>query len=82
MPLHIAAGALFGGVDKVPYLLPALKTAPWLVLLYLLKMYFSGTSNTSERNMHGKVVMVTVCLLLCTAWIALLTITCRAAQAA
>ena len=62
MPLHLAGTALFNGVDNVPYLLPALKVVPWVGLLVLLKWFFSGTSNTSERNMHGKVVMVTVCL--------------------
>lgn len=60
MPLHMGAQALFGGIDSVPYLWSALKVVPWLGLLFLVKMYFSGTSNTSERNMHGKVVMVTV----------------------
>lgn len=62
MPLHIAGSAIFGGIDKVPLLLPILKIVPWIGLLYLLKMYFSGSTNTSERNMHGKVVMVTVYL--------------------
>ena len=60
MPIHIGAQAIFAGIDSVPFLWPALKVVPWLGLLYLLKMFFGGTSNTSERNMHGKVVMVTV----------------------
>lgn len=60
MPLHIAGSALFGGIDQVPYLSTGLKIAACIGLLYLLKAYFAGRSNTSERNMHGKVVMVTV----------------------
>lgn len=60
MPLHIGSQAYYYGFDSVPFLWPAIKALPWLGALYLLKVYFSGASNTSERNMHGKVVMVTV----------------------
>ena len=60
MPLHIAGTALYGGIDNVPYLWTAIKVAACIGLAYLVKAFFSGTSNTSERNMHGKVVMVTV----------------------
>ena len=52
--------AFLDGIDSVPLIWPILKTIPWLVGLYLAKIFFSGSSNTSERNMHGKVVMVTV----------------------
>ena len=61
MPLELAAKVFSEGFSSVPFLLPALKTAPWLALLYLVKLYFGGSSNPSERNMHGKVVMITVC---------------------
>ena len=59
MPVYIATQAFLDGVDSVPFIWPILKTLPWLGLLYILKVFFSGASNTSERNMHGKVVMVT-----------------------
>lgn len=59
MAIYIAAQALFDGIDSVPYLWPLLKTAPWLFLLWLLKTFFQGAKNTSERNMHGKVILVT-----------------------
>lgn len=60
MPVYIASQALFDGLDSIPFVWPILKTLPWLAGLYILKLIFSGASNTSERNMHGKVVMVTV----------------------
>ncbi|CAK4030424.1 related to oxidoreductase, short chain dehydrogenase reductase family [Lecanosticta acicola] len=59
MPVYIAAQALFDGMNSVPYLWPFLKTLPWIALLWVLKTYFQGARNLSERNMHGKVVMVT-----------------------
>lgn len=60
MPVYIAAQALFDGLHSVPYLWTFLKTLPWLGLLWLVKTYFQGARTLSERNMHGKVVMVTV----------------------
>ncbi|USW57201.1 Putative short-chain dehydrogenase/reductase SDR, NAD(P)-binding domain superfamily [Septoria linicola] len=59
MAIYIAVQALFDGIDSIPYIWPILKTAPWLFLLWLLKTFFQGARNTSERNMHGKVVLVT-----------------------
>ncbi|EMC91901.1 hypothetical protein BAUCODRAFT_40307, partial [Baudoinia panamericana UAMH 10762] len=59
MPVYIAAQALFDGFESVPYLWPLLKTLPWIGALLLLKLYFAGARNASERNMHGKVVIVT-----------------------
>ncbi|EME41091.1 hypothetical protein DOTSEDRAFT_158206 [Dothistroma septosporum NZE10] len=59
MAIYIAAQALFDGFDSVPYLTRLLKLAPWLLLFWLVKTYFQGARNLSERNMHGKVVIVT-----------------------
>ncbi|TKA82389.1 hypothetical protein B0A55_01401 [Friedmanniomyces simplex] len=59
MPVYIATQAFLDGVDSVPFIWPILKILPWLGALYLVKIFFSGASNTNERNMHGKVVMVT-----------------------
>ncbi|KAF2771444.1 NAD(P)-binding protein [Teratosphaeria nubilosa] len=59
MPVYIAKTAFDEGLDKVPFVWPILKAIPWLLLLYLAKLFFSGASNKSERNMHGKVVLVT-----------------------
>lgn len=60
MPIPIVSKVFGDGLDSVPWVLPLLKTAPGLAVLYLVKAYFSGASNGSERSMHGKVVMVTV----------------------
>jgi NAD(P)-dependent dehydrogenase (short-subunit alcohol dehydrogenase family) len=59
MPVPVISTVLEEGLDAVPFLLPILKKLPWLAGLYVVKVYFSGASNGSERNMHGKVVMVT-----------------------
>ena len=63
MPVPVITQLLAEGLDSLPYFYPVLKTLPWLVGLYLVKTYFEGARNGSERNMHGKVVLVTVSLL-------------------
>lgn len=60
MPLGILAKASFDGLAAVPYSYTILRTLPWIALVYLLKMYFGGARNRSERMMHSKVVMMTV----------------------
>lgn len=60
MPVPILAEVVTGGFSSIPYLYTALKAAAWLVLIYALKTYFGGASNTSERLMHSKIVMITV----------------------
>ncbi|KAK5121754.1 hypothetical protein LTR85_004629 [Meristemomyces frigidus] len=59
MPVYIGAKVLFDGLDSLPFIWPILKAIPWLGALYLIKWFFSGASNGSERNMHSKVVLVT-----------------------
>ncbi|KAF2461104.1 hypothetical protein BDY21DRAFT_369174 [Lineolata rhizophorae] len=63
MPVYIIKHALSEGVESIPYLVTALNTAlitvPWIALLALLKWYFGGARNNSERLMHGKVIMMT-----------------------
>lgn len=60
MPIHILASAVFEGVYLLPFVVPLLKVSSLLVLIWLLKIYFGGGSNTSERLMHSKVIMITV----------------------
>lgn len=60
MPVEIVSKAAFEGLDSIPFLWTAIKAAPFLALLWILKTYFGGARNTSERNMHSKVVMMTV----------------------
>lgn len=60
MPINILAQILAEGLDSIPFGWTVAKIAPVCVVLYLLKWYFNGASNLSERKMHSKVVMVTV----------------------
>ena len=60
MPVNILATAFDQGLDAVPFGWTIVKTAPVFALIYLLKWYFNGAVNLSERNMHSKVIMVTV----------------------
>ena len=61
MPIPLIAQVAQDGVSSIPYAWPVLRIAPWIVLVSMLKYYFGGARNTSERLMHAKVVMVTVC---------------------
>ena len=64
MPIPIVGQILGDGIESIPWAMPLIRRVlpvlPWLAVLYLVKWYCSGTSNTSERTMHGKVVLVTV----------------------
>lgn len=60
MPVPVIASLFADGLDVIPGARLVVTALPWLAVLYVLKWYFSGTSNTSERTMHGKVVMITV----------------------
>jgi len=60
MPVYIAAQALYSGLDSIPFLPTLLRLLPYVVALVLLKLYCQGASNPAERNMHGKVVIITV----------------------
>ncbi|KAI4687843.1 uncharacterized protein J4E88_003436 [Alternaria novae-zelandiae] len=59
MPVNILATAFDEGIDSIPYGWAVLKFASVCAVLYVLKWFFSGATNGSERNMHSKVVMVT-----------------------
>ncbi len=61
MPIHILASGWSEGLSALPYGWTLLKLAPCLAVVYLLKFYCSGDVNRSERNMHSKVVVMTVC---------------------
>ena len=60
MVVPLIAQGFWGGLSTIPYAYTVLKTIPWIALVILLKVYFEGSKNRSERVMHGKVVMVTV----------------------
>lgn len=61
MPINILASAFYEGVDTIPFGWTIVKVVPVVAVLYVLKWFFNGATNKSERNMHSKVVMVTVC---------------------
>ena len=62
MAIYILRTAFNDGISSVPFLWPLLKALPWLFLLWAAKFFFSGVTNKSERTMHGKVALVTVCM--------------------
>lgn len=61
MPIPLLSHGLTEGLSAVPYGYTVLKTAAVLAVLALVKYYFGGARNSSERLMHSKVIMVTVC---------------------
>lgn len=60
MPVPLFNNVLVQGIDSIPFVYPILKAIPWVILTWIMKWYFGGASNSSERMMHSKVVMVTV----------------------
>ena len=61
MPIPIITTGIAEGLSSIPYSYTILKVLPWILLVAALKYYFGGARNGSERVMHSKVVMVTVC---------------------
>ncbi|KAJ5312834.1 hypothetical protein N7508_003664 [Penicillium antarcticum] len=59
MPIPIIAQGLREGISSIPHAWSFIKYAPWLLVLAVLKWYFEGARNTSERMMRSKVIMVT-----------------------
>ena len=60
MPVHILGKVWEDGFSWIPYGWTLLKVLPGIAVIYLLKWYSNGAVNSSERNMHSKVVMMTV----------------------
>ena len=62
MPIYFAKEAFWGGISWLPDLPETwtiVKIVVVLTVISLLKWYSAGTKNTAERQMHGKVVMIT-----------------------
>lgn len=59
MPLNIIGTAVLDDVNKVPLLPEFIRWSPYLGLLAGIKYWSRGSSNTWERNLHGKVYIVT-----------------------
>lgn len=60
MPIPIIIHGLYKGIDEIPYFWTVLKVGATGLVIGGLKKWFGGAVNGSERNMHGKVVIVTV----------------------
>jgi NAD(P)-dependent dehydrogenase (short-subunit alcohol dehydrogenase family) len=59
MPLPFIGEVLFKGVPSIPSSWTILKVLLAFVVVGLIKWLSTGASNTSERQMHGKIVMIT-----------------------
>ena len=59
MPIPFIAQAAWKGVPGLPDGWTILKAVVALTLIGMLKWYSAGASNTSERQMNGKVIMIT-----------------------
>lgn len=59
MPLNIIQTLATEGKDAVPYFDQIAMAVPALGFVSLLKMYFGGSTNTWQRDMHGRVVIMT-----------------------
>lgn len=59
MPIEILSSALFEGPQVIPGWDYIVNYAPILLTVAGVKYYFGGTANTWERDMHGKVFIMT-----------------------
>ena len=62
MPLPLMIEILSNGFSNIPYVSQMLTFSACSLAVYVAKAYFGGVKNISERNMHSKVVMITVSL--------------------
>lgn len=60
MPIPLIVHGFTEGLSSLAAPFALLKIAACIGFIYLLKRYFGGATNGSERVMHSKVVMVTV----------------------
>ncbi|KUJ07047.1 NAD(P)-binding protein [Mollisia scopiformis] len=59
MPIHFFAEVVYKGIPWLPDGRAMFKLTVALVIVGLIKWYSMGASNTAERQMHGKIVMIT-----------------------
>lgn len=60
MPIPLISLAITEGLSAIPHAYTAIKWTAVVAIVALLKYYFGGARNTSERLLHSKVVMITV----------------------
>ncbi|WPK27758.1 hypothetical protein PUMCH_005158 [Australozyma saopauloensis] len=59
MPIDILSSAIFDGPETIPGWSYIKTYVPIVTALGAAKYYFGGSANTSDRNMHGRVFIVT-----------------------
>lgn len=59
MPIDFVANVIAREVTWLPSLWTMVKVVPVIFILVVVKLFSAGVKNTSERKMHGKVVLVT-----------------------
>lgn len=59
MPVNFLGSLAVDGPQSIPYWNQIVKFGPYVVTAGIIKRYFSGATNTWERGMHGRVVLVT-----------------------
>ncbi|SCV02544.1 LAMI_0H00386g1_1 [Lachancea mirantina] len=59
MPVNIIGTALIEGTDKIPYYNELKKAFPYVLAISAIKFWSRGATNTWERNLHGKVYILT-----------------------
>jgi len=62
MVVPLLAAGLGRGITNIPHLSSIANIALFVGLIYILKTYFGGATCKSDRDLHGKVVMITVSL--------------------
>lgn len=59
MPVNIIGSIIINGPSNVPYYDEFKRYAPIIAGLGAIKWFFRGSTNTWERNLHGKVIIMT-----------------------
>ncbi|KAF8476020.1 hypothetical protein BDZ91DRAFT_710777 [Kalaharituber pfeilii] len=59
MPIPLLSEIFYNGLSSVPHVTTVASYAPYVLALYALKRYFRGASNTHERILHSKVIILT-----------------------
>lgn len=59
MPINIIGTALMEGTSKIPFYREIKAIAPYAIAAGAVKYWSRGATNTWERNLHGKVYLVT-----------------------
>jgi small-conductance mechanosensitive channel len=62
MPIPFVASTIKNGLPWGLDYWTVTKVAAAIAILALVKWYCHGATNTAERQMHSKVIMVTVCV--------------------